>query len=90
MFKETPLLVIIGLFDIPGMVQAITADPDWHASAARATGYLFVGRIYWSLCFGTSRYSAFLERHTRDRCAELPSSSASAWLSTIAPGNVGL
>lgn len=65
MFKETSLLVIIGLFDLLGMVQAISADPDWHASAARATGYLFVGLIYWSFCFGMSRYSAFLERHTR-------------------------
>jgi general L-amino acid transport system permease protein len=65
MFKETSLLVIIGLFDLLGMVQAISADPAWHASAARATGYLFVGLIYWSFCFGMSRYSAFLERHTR-------------------------
>jgi len=65
MFKETSLLVIIGLFDLLGMVQAISSDPDWHASAARATGYLFVGLIYWSFCFGMSRYSAFLERHTR-------------------------
>jgi general L-amino acid transport system permease protein len=65
MFKETSLLVIIGLFDLLGMVQAISADPDWHASAARPTGYLFVGLIYWSFCFSMSRYSAFLERHTR-------------------------
>lgn len=65
MFKETSLLVIIGLFDLLGMVQAISADPDWYASAARATGYLFVGLIYWSFCFGMSRYSAFLERHHR-------------------------
>lgn len=65
MFKETSLLVIIGLFDLLGMVQAISADPDWHESSARATGYLFVGLIYWTFCFGMSRYSAFLERHTR-------------------------
>lgn len=67
MFKETSLLVIIGLFDLLGMVQAISADPDWHESSARATGYLFVGLIYWAFCFGMSRYSAFLERHTRAR-----------------------
>jgi general L-amino acid transport system permease protein len=65
MFKETSLLVIIGLFDLLGMVQAISGDPEWHASSARATGYLFVGFIYWSFCFGMSRYSAFLERHLR-------------------------
>ena len=62
LFKETSLLVIIGLFDLLGMVQAISGDPQWHSSAARATGYLFVGMIYWAVCFGMSRYSAWLER----------------------------
>jgi general L-amino acid transport system permease protein len=65
MFKETSLLVIIGLFDLLGMVQAISGDPEWHSSAARATGSLFVGLIYWAFCFGMSRYSAFLERQNR-------------------------
>lgn len=65
LFKETSLLVIIGLFDLLGMVQAVSGDPDWHSSAARATGYLFVGFIYWSFCFGMSRYSSFLERRNR-------------------------
>ena len=59
------LVVIIGLFDLLGMVQAVSGDPDWHSSAARATGYLFVGFIYWSFCFGMSRYSAFLERRNK-------------------------
>ena len=65
MFKETSLLVVIGLFDLLGMVQAISGDPDWHLSSARATGYLFAAFIYWGFCFGMSRYSAFLERHNR-------------------------
>ena len=65
MFKETSLLVVIGLFDLLGTVQAISADPDWHLSSARATGYLFVAFIYWGFCFGMSRYSGFLERHNR-------------------------
>ena len=70
LFKETSLLVIIGLFDLLGMVQAVSGDPEWHRSAARATGYLFVALIYWVFCFGMSRYSAFLERNNR-----LPGSS---------------
>lgn len=65
MFKETSLLVIIGLFDLLGMVQAISGDPQWHSSSARATGYLFAGLIYWAFCFGMSRYSSFLERYNR-------------------------
>jgi general L-amino acid transport system permease protein len=70
MFKETSLLVVIGLFDLLGMVQAISGDPDWHLSSARATGYLFVALIYWGFCFGMSRYSAWLE--TRTRVGSLP------------------
>jgi general L-amino acid transport system permease protein len=65
LFKETSLLVIIGLFDLLGMVQAVSGDPEWHLSSARATGYLFVALIYWAFCFGMSRYSAFLERSNR-------------------------
>ncbi len=65
LFKETSLLVIIGLFDLLGMVQAVSGDPEWHLSSARATGYLFVALIYWAFCFGMSRYSAFLERNNR-------------------------
>lgn len=65
LFKETSLLVIIGLFDLLGMVQAVSGDPEWHSSSARATGYLFVALIYWTFCFGMSRYSAFLEYNNR-------------------------
>jgi general L-amino acid transport system permease protein len=65
LFKETSLLVIIGLFDLLGMVQAISGDSEWRLSAARATGYLFVALIYWGFCFGMSRYSSFLERRNR-------------------------
>lgn len=65
LFKETSLLVIIGLFDLLGMVQAVSGDPEWHSSSARATGYLFVALIYWAFCFGMSRYSAFLEYNNR-------------------------
>jgi len=65
LFKETSLLVIIGLFDLLGMVQALSGDPEWHLSAARATGYLFAALIYWCFCFGMSRYSSFLEHRNR-------------------------
>lgn len=68
LFKETSLLVVIGLFDLLGMVQAASGDPEWHFSAARATGYLFIGLIYWGFCFGMSRYSAYLERRNKARC----------------------
>jgi general L-amino acid transport system permease protein len=62
---STPQITNIGLFDLLGMVQAVSGDPEWHLSSARATGYLFVALIYWAFCFGMSRYSAFLERSNR-------------------------
>src|SRR5690606_35984977 len=39
LFKETSLLVIIGVFDLLGMVQVVSGAPEWQTSSARATGY---------------------------------------------------
>ena len=64
LFKETTLLMIIGLFDLLGMVQIAVADPTWQSQGASATGYLFVALFFWIICFGLSRYSASLERST--------------------------
>ena len=65
LFKETSLLVSSGLFDLLGVVQSVSGDSEWHLSAARATGYLFVALVYWGFCFGMSRYSDFPESRNR-------------------------
>lgn len=65
LFKETSLLVVIGLSDLLGVVQSASGDTDWHLSSARATGYLFIALLYWGICFAMSRYSAHLERRSR-------------------------
>ena len=62
LFKETTLLLIIGLFDFLGMVQSAIADPNWQSQGVSATAYLFVALFFWIICFGLSRYSAHLER----------------------------
>lgn len=62
LFKETTLLLIIGLFDFLGMVQTAIADPGWQSQGVSATAYLFVALFFWIICFGLSRYSAHLER----------------------------
>jgi general L-amino acid transport system permease protein len=63
LFKDTSLVLIIGLFDLLGIVQqSISADPKWYSPQTAATGYFFAGVIFWAFCFGMSRYSAFLER----------------------------
>lgn len=69
LFKDTTLVLIIGLFDILGTVQSTIVDPAWQN--VDVEGYLFVGFCFWVFCFGMSRYSQALERklhtgHTND------------------------
>lgn len=62
-FKETTLLLVIGVFDLLAMIQAGIADPQWLiGDHVRETGYFFAGVCFWVFCFGMSRYSARLER----------------------------
>lgn len=59
-FKNTSLVVIIGLFDLLGTANAALTDPNWQGFAAEA--YLFTAAIYFCFCFFMSRYSQMLER----------------------------
>jgi general L-amino acid transport system permease protein len=67
LFKDTTLVLIIGLFDLLGIVQQAFADPNWLGYSVE--GYLFAGLVFWAFCFGMSRYSQALERelHTGHR-----------------------
>ncbi|WP_435104153.1 amino acid ABC transporter permease [Arhodomonas sp. AD133] len=60
LFKDTSLVLIIGLFDLLGTVQATIIDPAWQDVATE--GYVFVAAVFWVFCFGLSRYSQNLER----------------------------
>lgn len=60
LFKDTTLVYIIGLFDLLGMAQAATQNPNWIGFPIE--GYVFAGLIFWIFCFGMSRYSQHLER----------------------------
>ncbi len=62
LFKDTSLVLIIGLFDLLGIVQQNNTDQKWLAPTNAMTGYLFAGFVFWLFCFGMSRYSAFVER----------------------------
>jgi len=69
-FKETTLLLVIGLFDLLAMIQAGIADPQWLiGDHIRETAYFFAGISFWIFCFGMSRYSARLERRLSVRRA---------------------
>ena len=63
LFKDTSLVLIIGLFDLLGIVQQNNTDQKWLAPTNAMTGYLFAGFVFWIFCFGMSRYSAFVERN---------------------------
>jgi general L-amino acid transport system permease protein len=62
LFKDTSLVLIIGLFDLLGIVQLNLTDAKWFANSTTATGLVFAGLIFWMFCFGMSRYSQMIER----------------------------
>jgi len=59
LFKDTSLVMIIGMFDLLGIGQAANNDPLWLGYSTES--YVFVGLVFWCFCFGMSRYSQFLE-----------------------------
>ena len=59
-FKDTSLVLIIGLFDLLTMGKVALSDPPWQSFSTEV--YLFLGIIYVAFCFAMSRYSKGLER----------------------------
>jgi general L-amino acid transport system permease protein len=62
LFKDTSLVLIIGIYDLLGIVQASLSAQRWLSPATPMTGYVVAGVIFWAFCFGISRYSQMLER----------------------------
>lgn len=62
LFKDTSLVLIIGIFDLLGIVQSNFTDANWASPATPATGYVFAAVVFWMFCFGMSRYSIYTER----------------------------
>ena len=60
LFKDTTLVLIIGLFDILAMVTLTNSDSNWLGYEVE--GYVFVTFIYWVCCFSMSQYSKSVER----------------------------
>ncbi|MDO6542293.1 amino acid ABC transporter permease [Photobacterium sanguinicancri] len=59
LFKDTSLVLIIGMFDVLGIGQAANTDPNWLGFATES--YVFVALVFWVFCFSMSRYSIYLE-----------------------------
>ncbi|HLS50706.1 MAG TPA: amino acid ABC transporter permease [Burkholderiaceae bacterium] len=62
-FKDTSLVVVIGLFDLTLAAKSAATDPDWQGFSIEI--YLFIALIYFAFCFAMSRYSRSLENHLR-------------------------
>jgi general L-amino acid transport system permease protein len=60
LFKDTTLVLIIGLFDFLGMAQLAATNQNWLGFAVE--GYVFVALGFWVFCFSMSRYSQHLEK----------------------------
>lgn len=60
LFKDTTLVVFIGLLDPIGLSNAIRADTNWNGIYWEL--FIFIGLLFFIFCFGMSRYSMYLER----------------------------
>ena len=64
LFKDTTLVAFVGLNDpLKGITQVVRADINWKGIYWEP--YVFVGAIFFLICFGMSRYSMYLERRLK-------------------------
>lgn len=59
LFKDTSLVLIIGIFDLLTAGKTAVVEPAWQGFGVEV--YVFVGIIYFIFCFAMSRYSQGLE-----------------------------
>lgn len=60
LFKDTSLVVIIGIFDLTQAAKTAVSDAAWRGFSTEA--YLFIAFIYFVFCYSISRYSQSLEK----------------------------
>jgi len=61
LFKDTTLVIVIGLLDPVGLLQPIRADQNWNGIVWELYG--FIALFFFIFCFAMSRYSMYLERN---------------------------
>jgi len=64
-FKDTSLVLIIGIFDLLTTAKTAIIDPVWQQFSIEV--YLFVATIYFAFCFAMSRFSRRLESQATPR-----------------------
>ena len=60
LFKDTTLVIVIGLFDILNIANSMLSNPDWMGLSTEA--YIFISLFFFVICFSMSRYSIYLEK----------------------------
>ena len=61
LFKDTTLVALVGLMDpLQGVRKIVVADTDWKGIYWEP--FIFVGGVFFLVCFSMSRYSMYLER----------------------------
>ena len=58
-FKDTSLVLIIGLFDLLSTIKISLTEPQWNGFGVEA--YVFASLVYFVFCFAMSRYSRSFE-----------------------------
>lgn len=69
-FKDTSLVLIIGLFDLLSTVKVSLQDPAWSGFGVEA--YVFASLVYFAFCSAMSAYSRWLESETAHPGAARP------------------
>jgi len=59
-FKDTSLVLIIGIFDLLSSAKVAVTEPAWQAYSTEV--YIVIALIYFAFCFVMARYSRGLEQ----------------------------
>ncbi len=59
LFKDTSLVLIIGLFDLLSTIKISLTEPAWNGFGIEA--YVFAALVYFAFCFAMSQYSKSFE-----------------------------
>ncbi len=62
--KDTTLVLIIGMFDLLGIVTPLVNDSNWLGMEPE--GLIFAGIVYWIICFAVSRITRSIERRVHE------------------------
>ncbi|MDA0367554.1 MAG: amino acid ABC transporter permease [Proteobacteria bacterium] len=60
LFKDTTLVIVIGLFDVLNIGRTMISNPDWLGLAVETQ--VFISLFFFVVCFSMSRYSVYLEQ----------------------------